>query len=481
MEMSMGNKVLLIGLDGASFNILMPWIRQGFLPMLKKFIENGMYSVLESTIPPDTPPAWTSIFTGMNPGKHAVYGFLDLIPQIDEKGEYVFRIINSRFRKSPAVWNILSKEGRRVVVINAPLTYPPEPVNGVIISGFLTPSLRSNFVYPKWLKPLLIKKGYRIGARFGEEEFSIQSLVMNIRARVRIAKWLMRNFDWDLFIIVFMETDQVLHVHNDLGKALKIYQEVDDSISALIKELPSKSYVIIVSDHGFKKFRRAFYLNTFLWKRGLLKLKLRGARLYSRLLTNLTYTFSDNVLNTSLIRKFKDFFFRAIGSKTLRSSSSLIDYTNSFCYNLLSGTGFSTIRLNVKGREPAGIVSKSSYEYLLKYLASELKKTGIVKNIFRKDDVYWGPFLDNAPDLIVQARGDYLIKQIFMPITSILSNTYDHFMNGIFIAYNSNIKRKCRLNEKISVLDVTPTILELLDIKIPVNMDGKPVRELTDL
>ena len=476
------NKVLLIGLDGASFNILMPWIRKGFLPMLGRLIKNGVYGVLKSTIPPDTPPAWASIFTGKNPGKHGVYGFLDFTPQLDEKSKkYVFRVVNSRCRRSPAIWNILSKEGRRVIVINAPLTYPPEPVNGVMISGFLTPSLKSSFVYPRWLKPMLVKKGYRIGVRFGEEEFSMQNLVENIRARIGIAKWFMRNFDWDLFIIVFMETDQVMHVHNDIRKALKIYQEVDNGIGTLIKKLPSKSYVVLVSDHGFKKFRRNFYLNTFLWKRGLLKLKINGTPLYSRLLTNLTYTFSDSTLNISLVRKFKDFFFRATGSKTLGSSLNLIDYANSFCYNLLSGTSFSTIRFNVKHREPAGILNKSSYDYLLKYLADELKKTGIVKNVFTKGEIYWGPFLENAPDLIVQARGEYLIKQMLMPLASIPSNTYDHFMNGIFIAYNSNMERKGRLDGKISVMNVTPTILELLDLKIPLDMDGQAVRGLTDL
>ena len=370
----MRNKVLFIGLDGASFNILMPWIRKGFLPMLKRLIEKGACSILKSTIPPDTPPAWTSIFTGKNPGKHGVYGFLDLTPQLDEKDKnYLFRVINSRCRRSPAIWNILSKEGRRVIVINAPLTYPPEPVNGVMISGFLTPSLTSSFVYPRWLKPILVKKGYRIGVRFGEEEFSMQKLAENIRARVRIAKWLMRNFDWDLFIIVFMETDQIMHVHNDLRKALKIYQEVDNGISTLIKELPDKSYVILVSDHGFKKFNRTFYLNTFLWKKGLLKLEVSEFHLYARLLVNLTYTLSDGVLHTTLARKAKDFFFRLTGTKTVGSSSNLIDYANSFCYNLLSGTSFSTVRFNVKHREPAGILNKSSYDYLLKYLKKVLK------------------------------------------------------------------------------------------------------------
>jgi len=478
----MGNKVLFIGLDGASFNILMPWIGKGFLPMLKRLIEKGAYSILKSTIPPDTPPAWASIFTGKNPGKHGVYGFLELTPQLDEKSnEYLFRVVNSRCRKSPAIWNILSKEGKRVIVINAPLTYPPESVNGVMISGFLTPSLMSSFVYPRWLKPILVKKGYRIGVRFGEEEFSMQNLVENIRARVRIAKWLMRNFDWDLFIIVFMETDHVMHIHNDIRKALKIYQEVDNGISTLIKESSSKSYVVLVSDHGFKKFKRNFYLNTFLWKRGLLKLKINGAYLYSKLLTNLTYTSIDNALNISLVRKFKDFFFRAAGSKTLGSSSNLIDYANSFCYNLLSGTSFSTMRFNVKHREPAGILNKSSYNYLLKYLADELKKTGIVKNVLTKDKIYWGPFLENAPDLIVQARGEYLIKQMLMPLTSIPLNTYDHFMNGIFIAYIPNMERKGRLDGNISVMDVTPTILELLDLKIPLDMDGQAVKGLTEL
>jgi len=477
----MGNKVLLIGLDGASFNILMPWIRKGFLPMLKRLIEKGVYSILKSTIPPDSPPAWTSIFTGKNPGKHGVYGFLDFTPQLDEKSKkYVFRVVNSRCRRSLAIWNILSKEGRRVIVINAPLTYPPEPVNGVMISGFLTPDLKSNFVYPRWLKPILVKKGYRIGVRFGEKEFSMQNLVENIRARVRIAKWLMRNFDWDLFIIVFMETDQVMHVHNDIRKALRIYQEVDNGISTLIKELPSKSYVVLVSDHGFKKFRRNFYLNTFLWKRSLLKLKINGAHLYSRLLTNLIYTFSDNILNISLVGKFKDFFFRATGSKTLGSSLNLIDYANSFCYNLLSGTSFSTIRFNVKHREPAGIVNKSSYDYLVKYLAHELKKTGIVKNVFRKDEIYWGPFLENAPDLVVQARDEYLIKQMLMPTISLPSNTYDHFVEGIFIAYGPNVKRGCKLTRNNSVIDVAPTILELMGINTPKDMDGRAIGEVLE-
>src|SRR4030065_410257 len=140
-------RTIVIGLDGATFDLILPWVEQGHLPSFRRLIEEGSWGELESTMPPLTGPAWSSFITGKNPGKHGIYDFM----YRDPKG-YRSITINATLRKGPSFWRLLGDQGKRVIVFNVPVTYPPEEVNGIMISGFPTPPKSKDFVYPPELR-----------------------------------------------------------------------------------------------------------------------------------------------------------------------------------------------------------------------------------------------------------------------------------------------------------------------------------------
>src|SRR5216684_2797365 len=144
-------KVLIVGLDSATFDLARPWIAEGKLPSLAALMRNGAWGRLASVVPPITPPAWTSFMTGKNPGKHGIFHFVETEP-----GGYAMSYANATSRRSPTVWRLLNAAGFSVGTMNIPFTYPPEPLDGFQISGLGTPSANSPYVHPPSLKRELV-------------------------------------------------------------------------------------------------------------------------------------------------------------------------------------------------------------------------------------------------------------------------------------------------------------------------------------
>ncbi len=171
-------RVLVIGLDGGTFDLILPWVQKGHLPVFKKLMQEGVWGELQSTTPPLTGPAWSSFITGKNPGKHGIYDFMRRNPE-----GYNWITFNATQRSGISFWRLLGDHGKKVIVFNVPGTYPPEKVNGVLISGYLTPPKASDFVFPAELKRELEKEiGFRStfypGATYslGREERFIQAI-----------------------------------------------------------------------------------------------------------------------------------------------------------------------------------------------------------------------------------------------------------------------------------------------------------------
>ncbi|PYK24434.1 MAG: phosphodiesterase, partial [Verrucomicrobia bacterium] len=145
-------KVVVIGLDAATWTVIRPWMAEGKMPNLAKLMKAGVSGTLESILPPITPPAWTSFMTGKNPGKHGIFHFVET-----EHGGYAMNYANATSRRSPTVWKLLNNAGYSVGTMNIPFTYPPEPLNGFQISGMDTPSETSPFIHPPELREELVK------------------------------------------------------------------------------------------------------------------------------------------------------------------------------------------------------------------------------------------------------------------------------------------------------------------------------------
>src|SRR5579863_8278207 len=160
---------VIFGVDGLTFRILDPLIERGDLPNFRKLRERGCEATLESKYPPLTPAAWTSLSTGLKPAQHGVYDFWEYEEQ-HTKGEARAAHVQTRRKGGKAIWNILSEYGKQVLVINVPSTYPPEPVNGIMISGYMTPSSDTDFTYPSAFKEELYREvpGYEIDLDFNK-------------------------------------------------------------------------------------------------------------------------------------------------------------------------------------------------------------------------------------------------------------------------------------------------------------------------
>jgi len=281
------SRVLIFGLDGATFDLIAPWAAQGYLPTLRRLMDDGVWGPLESTVPPMTSPAWPSFATGKFPAKHGVFDFVSA-----HSG--TFNIVNATAIDARTLWEILSVHGHRVGVINVPVTYPPRPVNGFLISGLLSP-LAAKVTYPgDLLDPLESELGRRyrvmpsIQYKPGNEDTFIRDLESLVEARARFAERLMRDHPWDFMMVHFLATDLAQHAlwrfmdpdhprhqpGNPYQDAIRcIYQRVDAALGRLIDVAGEDTTVIVMSDHGFGPLHGVVNLNILLWQKGLLRFK----------------------------------------------------------------------------------------------------------------------------------------------------------------------------------------------------------------
>ena len=208
----MGNKVLVIGLDGASFNVLDPLIEKGYMPNLARLVATGTRADLETTFPPITAVAWSSFMTGKNPGKHGIFEFVRR-----DHGTKRELAVNATYRQGRAIWDLMGEAGKRVIVHNFPCTYPPREVNGLMIADFMTPRGRRDFTYPAQLLAEIEEKfgPYRLHLSQtygnGNAEGVLDELSDELEYKAKVTEYLMERYEWDAFFQYFWGTDRIQH------------------------------------------------------------------------------------------------------------------------------------------------------------------------------------------------------------------------------------------------------------------------------
>jgi len=491
-------RVLVIGLDGATFDLIEPWAARGELPALRMLMEKGVYCDLVSTIPPVTSPAWPSFMTGKNPGKHGVFAFVG-------RSGYSREIRNARDIKAKTLWKMLSEKGKTCIVVNVPVTYPPEEIRGCIVTGMLTPP-NACYAYPPEIYEELKKIGYKPGG--GGDELKtfppqkiLDYLIEIASKRVKSVFYLMERFNWDFCMVVFSGTDVIQHNlwQYHMEKILRYYKKVEEFIRRMINKAGSKTNIILMSDHGFGPEYKAFHINYFLHKLGLLdfkteeyfgeylikkdyratRSKLEGILLRLGITKERIYTIAKKLHMVWVLQKiYKKFYIRVPTTKKA------INWKKTKAFNYTTGPA-SSIQINLEGREPEGIVKKEEYYKLREFIISELLKvkdpeTGrkIVQDAFRREDIYHGPYVSDAPDITFftnnfeyaatdRIYGDSLVSE------PIHKGRGTHRMNGIFIAYGPDIKNTGEEIRKARIIDLAPTILHMFGLEIPEDMDGK--------
>ncbi len=462
-------RVFVIGLDGATFDLLNPWIGEGKLPNLRRMMEESAHGLLESTVPPLTPPAWTSFMTGVNPGKHGVRDFFTFKPNSFEKV-----LVNGSHIRSKRFWDLAGERGKKSIILYVPFTYPPRKIEGMMISGIPAPS-QGVYTYPEEMNKELEEKlgTWRIKVDLdkysdsGQEAF-LEEIWRSLEARFRVANYLMRR-EWDLFAFVIMETDWVQHIL--WGKKdqclLPLYVKIDGMIGHFLDALREEDVTVILSDHGFGPIRKAFFLNSWLRKKGFLG----SRRQWGHSKDNADVGIFHHQKRSSWVNKMK----WAFGKR-----NTVIDWKKTLAYFDNTGTPYG-IRINLMGREPGGIVKPEEYEAVRNRVIEELRSATdgqegkkVMERVYRKEDVYWGPYLENACDIICIPNGEYnlngrIIDDLFREHREGASF---HRLNGILFLHGPGVKKGKRIMGA-QIMDLAPTILYLLDLPIPKGFDGK--------
>lgn len=488
------SRVLLLGLDGVGFPMLEPAFEAGHLPRLKALLDRGASGILTSTVPPYTPPGWTSIFTGVNPGKHGIFGFTLGNVQRPEGLVRLDRVT------APALWNVANAQGKRVGLFNIPMTFPPPPVDGWAVSGMLTPEgggeTPAGFTYPEDLAARLIAAAgdYEIDIEvdYGQDWKStaiIERLSRNLALKRKALRHLLDN-DGDVPILfaVLEAPDRLMHVHYKYidprcshyrrpeaeairARAWSFFDEMDEVIGDLLEWAGSDAYVITMSDHGFGPKEKVVNVNLALSEGGLLSVGGAGSIARSAGARKLAHKIKT-VIPKDLYRKAKG------------AAQGTIDWSMTKAF--ASPNPQQGVYINLKGREPKGVVEASDYERVrdeviecFRALRDPDDGRPVLDRIHKREEVMEGPEASGAPDLFPVCR-DYsyeLSDGLFSP--GVITDYRDlprgfHHLDGIFAIAGPGLSPSA--GHTAHVYDIAPTALYLAGCRLPV-MDGKVLTE----
>jgi len=437
-------RVCLIGLDCTPHSLLVRMIDEGIMPNVAELSRQGSLRRVNSVYPWVSSVAWSSFMTGKNPAKHGIFGFVDRDPATLKT-----YIPTGRHMKSRTLWEILGDAGKQVVVVNVPVTYPPKPVNGVLISGFLSPKLEKA-VYPTTLLPKVQELGYRIDSdpwlARKDREAGWHDLWDALEKRTATLLHLMDHQPWDFFMGLIMETDRLHHFWFELmeqndpvwaPRFFDLYRYVDNFIGQVRERLEDSDTLMLMSDHGICSIEAEVFYNRWLHDAGYLQ--------YS------------------------------VAPEEIRGPDLKAMHPSSRAYSLDPGRIF----LNLKGREKDGVVDPSDYEKLRDEIAAAAEalvdpNSGkkVAQRAYRREELYHGPYLSQAADLIIAPVDGFDPKGALWKPT--LTNK-DPSMVGMHTYDDAflYVAGQELPGGQHSIMDMMPTVLQLLNVDLPAGLDGK--------
>lgn len=503
------HKVMIIGIDGATFKVIDYLTHQGRLLHLKKMMEGGIKASLISTIQPLSHTAWVSLYTGKNPGKH---GICDAVRR--RQDSYGLQPINANLVRHEPLWSVLSRHGKRVCIYNVPITYPPRPVNGIMVSGMDTPSIENTFTYPDSLKEELLREfpHYTIDLPLDAFisahhphplRYQIEKIYETLELQIKIIDYLASKEDWDLFFSIITVTDRLQHLlwryverrlegeettpddERYAEDVFGVYDRIDEAIGTFLQRFGSNRRVMIVSDHGFGPLLKDVHLNNFLAEHGFLLY-------YPTSFWRDTKACFRRAAQKNLPMMVKKYIKRTFspGQPFFERLAQQIDWKKTKVYSL---GYFGNIYVNLRGREPMGIVEPGSEcESLIEDVISKLHglrdpEDGrtVVDRAYRKEELYQGEALDIIPEIFLVMR-DYAYMALnqfkeMRPSAGIfgeplegmgeLTHTGSHRREGVLILNGDHVLR--RKEGEASILDIAPTVLYASGLPILKGYDGR--------
>ena len=366
-------KTVIIGTDGVPFEMIEDFAQTGVMPNTARLIADGMFAKMQSSIPEVSSVAWSSMITGANPAEHGIFGFMELHPC-----SYRMRFPNYNDVKAPTFWE---KRDGKSVIINVPATYPVRPMNGVLISGFVSIDINKS-VYPADLIGTLQSFDYRLDVDAQKARRSMDLFLEDVEAtlqgRIKAYRYLWDYCDWNTFMLVFTGTDRLLHflwdayedkAHTHHKEFVDHFRKIDEVVGEIAGNLNDDDLLIMHSDHGFERLDHEVFVNYLLAENSFLQFKQD------------TYPALENICP---------------GTKAFALDPA-------------------RIYLNLKGKYPCGSVAPADAETILEQIEDifadlEIEGRRVIRDVYRKEDIYTGPYIDSAGDLILVAERGFNLK-----------------------------------------------------------------------
>jgi predicted AlkP superfamily phosphohydrolase/phosphomutase len=493
-----GSKTVVLGLDGAPYSLVKRFVAEGVMPHLSGLIKNGAFSPLESSFHPVSPIAWTGLLSGVNPGVHNIFDWGYRCAD-----SYRIGAVNATRKRAPMLWDILAVHQKTCGIFNVPVTYPPSPVQGFMVSGFDTPGLDSVFTFPGELAGELKSAvgDYRLTCQApcvpSKEREYTDALVQELRKKKEAMLFLIDKYDVDLYWFACMETDHLLHklwrlVGTERECLIReVYHCADELIGEVVQRFPPEANIIIVSDHGAGPLEGVMYVNNWLQRIGMLTLKHTLSMRIKKWLEK-----SDGIARLY-------FFLSKLGAGSIFSrlparlkdkaamsfvSFDDIDWARTKAYSF---GAYGQIYVNLRGREPGGIVSEGNeYDEVVASLIEGLNtlKNGkgekMITAALRSSELYQGPFCAQGPDILFEVRSlgyDSSTKFGFSADSVFgepeFRDSGTHRREGILIARGPRIRQGVS-SEKASIVDIVPTVLSVMGLSVPAYIEGRLIEQI---
>jgi len=488
-------KTVIIGLDGATFDIITPLSEAGRLPVLTRLMREGASAPLRSTILPNSFPGWASCTTGTSEGMHGVFS-----PFIKNSSSYSVRAMSGRDIMTRHVWDMLARQEGRSIVVNVPTTYPPELLNGMMVTGMLTPGLASEFTYPASLKADLLAAlpDYVIEpARIPDRHARAAEFRRSIGVLERALKFLMGRGEWDFLMVVFSVLDRAQHDYwADMDSnhprhdqktprefrefIYEIYERLDGAVGRLLEELPADVRVLVVSDHGFCSELYEVRVNELLASVGLLAFKTPAMR-----------------KGRARVKELKEKVARRLSSAPSKGNvlDRKVQYGSAFldeidwCRTRAYFAQDKGIWINLAGRESSGVVSERDFDAVLDEARDVLTNLRMVdggetvfEKVLSREEAFNGLWARRLPDLVMIPRRDEYVYNERPSYADVIvpadSTTGTHSRDGIFIAWGKGIRNGASKEKQFNLRDVGPTALASLGCPLTVDMDGRALAEI---